>query len=235
MTTITGMTSAFSMGTTILLGQQIGMGRSKEGGKTIGTSILLFAAVGILVTTFTVIGAEMLASTMHAPAEAFRKTTNYIRICGAGSLLIIFYNLIGSVFRGIGDSKTPLTTVFIACVVNIVGDLIFCAGFGMGTEGAAIATVFAQTISVLISLLLIRKKKLAFSFSKSDTHFHKGIAKQVVRFGAPVAFQELLVGISFLVIAAIVNGLGLIPSAGVGVAEKVCAFIMLIHLPLCSL
>ncbi len=228
MTTITGMISAFSMGTTILLGQQIGMGRSKEGGKTIGASILLFAPVGILITAFTVIGAKMLASTMHAPAEAFEKTASYIRICGAGLLVIISYNLIGSIFRGIGDSKTPLVTVFIACVVNILGDLVLCAGFGMGAEGAAIATVLAQTVSVVISLLWIRKKKLAFTFSRSDLRFHKGIVRQVVLFGAPVAFQELLVGISFLVIAAIVNDLGLTPSAGVGVAEKVCAFIMLI-------
>ncbi len=228
MTTITGMISAFSMGTTILLGRQIGMGKDREGGKTIGASILLFGVVGLFITVLTVAGAEMLASVMHAPKEAFEKTANYIRICGMGSLVIIFYNLIGSVFRGLGDSKTPLITVFIACVVNVIGDLVFCAGLGMGTEGAAMATVFAQAVSVLMSLLLIRRKKLSFAFSKADIRFHKGILKQVILFGVPVAFQELLVGISFLVIAAIVNGLGLIPSAGVGVAEKVCAFIMLI-------
>ncbi len=228
MTTITGMISAFSMGTTILLGQQIGMGKGGEGGKTIGASILLFALVGLLITAFTVAGAKMLASVMHAPAAAYDKTTNYIRICGAGSLVIIFYNLIGSIFRGIGDSKTPLITVFIACVVNIIGDLIFCAGFNMGTEGAAVATVLAQAVSVLVSFMMIRRKTLSFAFSKGDIRFEKDIIKRVILFGAPVAFQELLVGISFLVIAAIVNGLGLVPSAGVGVAEKVCAFIMLI-------
>ncbi len=228
MHTITGMISAFSMGTTILLGQQIGMGKGSEGGKTIGASILLFAAVGLFVSIFAVAGAELLANVMHAPAEAFEKTTNYIRICGAGSSVIIFYNLIGSIFRGIGDSTTPLITVAIACVVNIIGDLVFCAGFGMGTEGAAIATVLAQAFSVLISLLLIRKKNLVFAFSKADIRYHGGLVRQIVLFGAPVALQELLVGVSFLVIAAIVNGLGLIPSAGVGVAEKVCGFIMLI-------
>ncbi len=228
MTTITGMISAFSMGATILLGQHIGMGKGKEGGKTIGSSILLFTIVGLFITAFTVIGAEMLATVLHAPAEAYGKTVNYIRICGAGSLVIIFYNLIGSIFRGIGDSKTPLITVAIACAINIVGDLVFCAGFGMGTEGAAIATVLAQASSVVISFLMIRKKKLSFEFSKQDIRFNGGIIKQVVIFGAPVALQELLVGISFLVIASLVNGLGLIPSAGVGVAEKVCMFIMLV-------
>ncbi len=228
MTTITGMISAFSMGTTILLGQQIGMGKGKEGGRTIGASILLFALVGAVITAITVAGARPMATVMHAPQEAFEKTVNYIRICGMGLLVIIFYNLIGSVFRGMGDSTTPLVTVFIACIVNIVGDLIFCAGFGMGTEGAAMATVLAQGVSVVLSFLLIRRKKLSFDFSLGDIRLHRDIIKRVVRFGAPVAFQELLVGISFLVIAALVNGLGLVPSAGVGVAEKVCAFIMLI-------
>ncbi len=228
MTTITGMIASFSMGTTILLGQQIGEGRSKDGGKTIGTSILLFFVIGCISTVFLVLGAKALAEIMHAPTEAFDKTTNYIRICGAGSLIIIFYNLIGSIFRGIGDSKTPLVTVAIACVINIIGDLVLCAGFGMGTEGAAIATVSAQSISVIISFLMIRKKNLAFQFSRKEIRFHPGILRRIILFGAPVALQDLLVGISFLVIAAIVNGLGLIPSAGVGVAEKVCLFIMLV-------
>ncbi len=228
MHTITCMIASFSMGTTILLGQQIGQGKGKEGGKTIGASIILFALIGVVITIFLVVGAKPLAEIMHAPVEAFEKTMNYIRICGAGSLIIIFYNLIGSVFRGIGDSKTPLITVAIACVVNILGDLVLCAGFGMGTEGAAIATVTAQAVSVVVSLLLIRKKELAFTFGKEDVRFHPSIIKKVVIFGAPVALQELLVGVSFLVIAAIVNGLGLIPSAGVGVAEKVCTFVMLV-------
>lgn len=228
MHTVTAVITAFAMGSTILLGQQIGQGKGKEGGRTIGASILLFLTVGIGVTIFLVAGAERLASVMHAPEAAYTKTVNYIRICGAGSLIIIFYNLIGAIFRGIGDSKTPLITVAIACCINIVGDLILCAGFRMGTEGAAIATVAAQTGSVVISYIMIRRKELAFTFTGSDIRFHRDIILKIIFFGIPVALQELLVGVSFLVIAAIVNGLGVIPSAGVGVAEKTCAFIMLV-------
>ncbi len=228
MGTITSMIASNSMGTTILLGQQLGRGQSKDGGKTVGTSILLFALAGAAITMALVLGAEAMAGLMHAPAEAFGKTAAYIRICGAGSLVIIFYNLIGSIFRGLGDSRTPLVTVAIACVVNIIADLVLCAGFRMGTEGAAIATVLAQGVSVAVSLLLIRRKKLPFEFCKRDIRFHRSLLKRILFFGAPVALQDLLVGISFLVIAAIVNSLGLIPSAGVGVAEKVCMFIMLV-------
>ncbi len=228
MGTITTMIASFSMGTTILLGQKIGQGKSREGGNIIGSSILLFLVIGCVFTVFLAAGADVLAEVMHAPAEAYEKTVNYIRICGSGALVIIFYNLIGSVFRGMGDSRTPLVTVAIACVINIVGDLFFVAVMHMGTEGAALATVLAQFSSVVISLILIRRKELPFTFEKSMIRMDGGIVRKIASLGVPVALQELLVGISFLVIAAIVNSLGLIPSAGVGVAEKVCMFIMLV-------
>lgn len=228
MATITGMIASFSMGTTILLGQQIGQGRSKDAGRTVGASLSLFLVVGLAATAMLTIFSKNLASIMHAPAEAYIKTANYILICGIGALIIIFYNLIGAIFRGLGDSRTPLITVGIACIFNIIGDLFMCGIVGMGTEGVAIATVFAQTISVIISIILVKKRSSSFEFSKKDIRFEKHIIRKVVGLGAPVAFQDLLVGISFLIIAAIVNTLGLIPSAGVGVAEKVCVFIMLV-------
>ena len=165
---------------------------------------------------------------MNAPEEAFEKTVDYIRICGGGMLVIVAYNLIGCIFRGLGDSRTPLITVAIACVFNIAGDLLLCAVFNMGTAGAAIATVFAQIISVIASLIFISKKDLPFTMKKENIRTHKDYLRKMVGFGAPIALQDLLVSISFLIILAIVNAMGVIASAGVGVAEKVCAFIMLI-------
>ena len=224
MTTLTNLISSFAMGTTILLGQQIGSGRKEEGGKTVGTAVLMFAGIAILMSIIMVIFAPQISSIMNAPEEAFQKTVNYIRICGSGMLVIVAYNLIGCIFRGLGDSKTPLITVAIACVCNIAGDLLLCAVFHMGTEGAAIATVFAQIISVVASFLFIRKKELPFIIRR----IHREYLGKMVGFGAPIALQDLLVSISFLIILAIVNSMGVIASAGVGVAEKVCAFIMLI-------
>ena len=130
--------------------------------------------------------------------------------------------------RGLGDSNTPLMTVAIASVCNIAGDLLLVAGFHMGAAGAALATVSSQTISVLISLLVLRRRPLPFPFTRSDIRVDTTILSRILRFGTPIALQDLLVGLSFLVVLAIVNTLGLIASAGVGVAEKVCAFIMLI-------
>ena len=228
MITLTNLISSFAMGTTILLGQQIGSGKKEEGGRTVGTAILLFAGIAVIMSVILVVFAPQVSSLMNAPEEAFQKTVNYIRICGGGMLVIVAYNLIGCIFRGLGDSRTPLITVAIACVFNVAGDLLLCAVFGMGTAGAAIATVFAQIVSVIVSFILISKKDLPFTIKKENIRNNKTYLRKMTAFGAPIALQDLLVSISFLIILAIVNGMGVIASAGVGVAEKVCAFIMLI-------
>ncbi len=228
MMTLTNLVSSLSMGMTVFLGQKIGERKAAEGGRIVANGIMLFFTIGLILTLFMTVFAGFLAGIMNAPTEAYDLTVSYIRICGAGAVIIISYNLIGSIFRGLGDSITPLITVMIACIFNIAGDLVLIAGFKMGTTGAALATVAAQLISVVISLIIIRKKKLPFILDKSCFKVEKDIIKKILFIGTPVALQDFLVGISFLVILAIVNSLGVIASAGVGVAEKVCAFIMLI-------
>ncbi len=228
MQTITSVLVGLSMGTTILLGQKIGQGKSQEAGAVVGSSICLFAAIAVVFTVATLLFAPALASVMHAPAEAFSQTVDYVRICSAGTVFIVAYNVLGSIFRGIGDSKTPLITVSIACCVNIAGDLILVNGFGMGAAGAAWATVLAQGVSVAASLLIIRRRGAPFSISRQHLRFQKTYTLHMVRLGLPIALQDGLVSISFLVILAIVNSLGLVASAGVGVAEKLCMFVMLV-------
>lgn len=228
MMTLTNLISSFAMGTTVLLGQLIGCGKKEEGGKAVGTAMVMFAGIALVMTVLLVCFAPQISSIMHAPKEAFDKTAAYVRICGCGMIVIVAYNLIGCIFRGIGDSKMPLFTVAIACVCNIAGDLVLCVGFHMGTAGAACATVFAQVVSVVVSFGFIRKKQLPFVFKKENVRIHKTLLKKMAGLGAPIALQDLLVSISFLIILAIVNSMGVTASAGVGVAEKVCAFIMLI-------
>lgn len=228
MATLTSLVSSFAMGTTILLGQQIGGGKRAEGGRTVGTAVLMFTAIAVFMSLALLIFAPQVGRIMNAPAEAFEQTVDYIRICGSGMLVIVAYNLIGCIFRGIGDSRTPLITVAIASIFNIAGDMILCAGFQMGTKGAAVATVFAQIMSVIISLWIIKGRKLPFDFCREDLRICRKHLRKMIGFGAPIALQDLLVSISFLIILAIVNGMGVVASAGVGVAEKVCAFIMLI-------
>ncbi len=228
MHTLTTAITGLSMGTTVLLGQSIGSGERARAGDIIGGAVCLFAALGAVLTAAVPLTAKWLCALMQAPAEAFDQTVGYVSICAGGSLFIVAYNVLGSVFRGMGDSRTPLLAVGIACVVNIAGDLLFVAVFHMAAAGAALATVLAQAVSVALCIAVIRRRGLPFSFGRRNIRPHREVLRRTVLLGAPIALQDILVSISFLVILSIVNGLGLIASAGLGVAEKLCAFIMLV-------
>ena len=228
MQTVTMVITGLSMGITVYVGQKIGEKKDEEAGRAIGAGIFLFILIGIIFSIILVVFTKNLANILHAPVEAQTQTCEYIMVCGFGTIFIAFYNLLGAIFRGIGDSKTPLLTVFIACIINIVGDLLFVAVVGLGAMGAALATVLAQAVSVIISVLVIIKKPLPFVLKRKYICFNKPIILQELKLGTPIALQELLVGASFLVIQTVVNSIDVVASAGVGVAEKVCAFIMLV-------
>lgn len=228
MQTITIVITGLAMGVTVLLGQKIGEGKPDEAGKVIGSGICLFGVVTLVVTIAVLLMAPQVSMAMRAPEDAFTDTVAYVRICGGGAVFIVAYNLLGSVFRGLGDSKMPLITVLIACILNIVGDLLLVGGFKLGVSGAAIATVFAQAVSVVLSLGIIRRRVLPFTMSRQDIRFDGSLIRCILKLGCPVALQDLLVSLSFLVIIAIANAMGVVASAGVGVAEKLCAFVMLV-------
>ena len=229
MTTITVVITGLTMGVTILIGQKLGEGQPKEAGYAVGSGLCIFAILAIIITVFGISLAGPISKFMHAPAEAFDKTVDYVRICSGGAIFIVGYNIIGGIFRGLGDSKTPLITVTIACISNIIGDLIFVAVFNMGVAGVAYATVIAQAISVVLSLFIIKRRGLPFEFSpKTSIKFHKGITSKILKYGTPIALQDGLVHLSFLVIMIIGNSMGVVASAGIGVAEKLVGFIMLI-------
>ena len=228
MQTVTMVITGLAMGVTVLLGQKIGEGRTDEAGRAVGCGICLFAAVTLIVTAVMLLAAPGMAVVMQAPADAFDGTVRYVRICSAGAVFIVAYNILGSIFRGLGDSNMPLITVAIACFFNIAGDLLLVGGFGMGVAGAAVATVAAQGISVALSMVIIRRRKLPFALTRADIRFDREITGRILRLGSPVALQDLLVSLSFLAIIAIANAMGTVASAGVGVAEKMCAFVMLV-------
>ncbi|MCI5485529.1 MAG: MATE family efflux transporter [Clostridiales bacterium] len=228
MQTVMVVITGLAMGLTVLVGHKIGEGLREDAGNIIGSGIWLFGVLAVVLSVLMVFAAPSMAKLMQAPVEALDKTISYITICSAGAIFIVAYNLVGSIFRGIGDSVMPLVTVAIACVLNIIGDLVFVALFHMGTAGAAIATVFAQAVSVALSLLLIRRREMPFSLKAGAIRPSGKLIRQILILGIPIALQDLLVSISFLAITAIVNSLGLIASAGVGVAEKLCSFVMLV-------
>ena len=225
---VTSIIIGLAMGTTVLLGQNIGLRKLDEAGNVIGGGIILFGILAAIITVVVPVCAAPLARLMKAPAEAFDQTVAYVRICMLGAVFIVSYNLLCSIFRGIGDSKTPLMAVAIACVFNVTCDILLVSVFHLGSVGVAIATVGAQAVSVVICLLVLRSRQLPFHFSKANIRFHKNIIRKTIVIGAPLALQDFLVSVSFLVMLAIVNNLGVIVSAGVGVAQKISGFVMLI-------
>lgn len=160
--TVTGL----SMGITVLIGRYIGEKRQEQVGRVIGGAICFFAVLSAAVSGVLLIFARQLALVMQAPAEAVELTVVYVQICGGGLLFIVAYNVISSIFRGMGNSRLPLVFVAIACGTNIVGDLLFVAVFHMNVAGAALATVLAQAVSVALSLIIIRRQKLPFEMKK---------------------------------------------------------------------
>ena len=227
MNLVTFVLSQLAAGVMILIGRYLGQRQSERIGTLIGRAIAFFLAVSVVLTAALVIFAKPIAVLMQAPAEAVELTAQYIRICGVGCVFVVFYNLISCIFRGLGNSRLPLLFVGIACVVNIVGDLALVALLDMNVAGAAIATIAAQAVSVLLSLLIIRRQRLPFRFSRKDIRLGREVAG-FVRVGAPLALQELLTNISFLAICAFINRLGLDASNGYGIAQKIQSFVMLV-------
>ncbi|MBO5303999.1 MAG: MATE family efflux transporter [Lachnospiraceae bacterium] len=219
--------AGLSMGITVLIGRYLGEKRPEKVGKVIGGAVCLFLVMSVILAAVMIIFARPLAVLMQAPAEAVELTVTYVRICGGGIVFIIAYNVISSIFRGLGNSRLPLIFVAIACGVNIVGDLLFVAVLDMNVAGAALATVLAQAVSVILSLVIIRKQNLPFQVKKSDICFNKEIGR-FVKVGIPIAFQEILTQISFLALCAFINRLGLEASSGYGVANKIVSFVMLV-------
>lgn len=224
---VTFVLSQLAAGVMILLGRYLGERNHDRIGKLIGNAIAFFLAVSLVLTILLIAFAEQIAILMQAPPEAAALTAQYIRICGAGCIFVVFYNLISCIFRGLGNSRLPLLFVGIACVVNIIGDLLLIAVLKMNVAGAAIATISAQAISVILSLVIIRRQKLPFTISFRDIRFGSEI-RPFTKIGIPLALQDLLTSVSFLAICAFVNRLGLDASNGYGIAQKINSFIMLI-------
>lgn len=219
--------AGLSMGITILIGRYIGEKKESQIGKAIGGAICFFTVLSVFIAIIMITCARPLAYLMKAPEEAIDLTVQYVRICGGGVFFIIAYNVISSIFRGLGNSRLPLIFVAIACVVNIAGDLLFVAMFDMNVVGAALATVIAQAVSVILSIVIMRREKLPFTLKRKDICFNGEIGN-FLKVGAPIAFQEILTQVSFLALCAFINGLGLDASSGYGVASKIVSFVMLV-------
>ena len=227
MQTITGIILGLTTGTTILIAMGTGAKDDRKVAATIGTSVYFFTVTGIILTLVMVLFHRPIAALMHTPEEAMADTLHYILICSAGIPFIMGYNVVCGILRGLGDSKSPLYFVGLACIINIGADFLLVGGFGMRAAGAAIATVLSQGISFLTALWFLHRRGFHFEFTRRDIRFHKDLSRRIVTLGAPIALQDALINVSFLIITVIVNQMGVIASASLGVVEKIIIFAML--------
>lgn len=224
---VTFVVTQLAMGVTVLIARYLGEKKPELIGSVIGGAAVVFTLLSAVLFVVMVGFARSISVLMQAPAEAVVLTASYVRICGSGIFFIVAYNLLATVFRGLGDSKSPLLFVLVACVVNIIGDLVLVAGFHLDAAGAAIATVAAQAVSVVCAVVILLKKKLPFTIRKSDFRLNLQ-SRKFLSIGLPLALQEFLTQLSFLALCAFVNRLGLEASSGYGVACKIVNFAMLI-------
>ena len=224
---VTFVVVQFAMGITVLIARYLGEKKPEKIGAVIGGGAIVFTIISVVLFIVMVCFAHPISILMQAPEEAVDLTASYVRICGGGIFFIVAYNLLSAIFRGLGDSKSPLLFVLVACIVNVVGDLALVAGLHMDAAGAAIATVSAQALSVVFAVILLMKKDLPFTSARKDFRLNPQ-CKKFLKIGLPLALQEFLTQVSFLALCAFVNRLGLEASSGYGVACKIVNFAMLV-------
>lgn len=215
-----------AMGATVTISRAVGARDQRRAEKTIGSTISLFALFAVGTTVLLLLAAEGILSLLSTPAEAFSQARSYLTICFAGIPFITAYNVISSVFRGQGDSKSPMYFVAAAGVINVILDWLFIGPMALGAVGAALATVIAQGCSVVLALLWMRRQNLGITLRKSDLRL-SGLSV-LLKIGVPVALQDGFIQISFLVITAIANGRGVDVAAAVGIVEKIICFLFLV-------
>lgn len=227
MQTLTGLISGLAAGGTVLIGQYTGARREDDVKQSIGTMFSLFTIIALAATLLFALATGLLVSLLQVPAEAVLPARQYIFTCSCGLVFITGYNIICGMLRGMGDSKRPMIFIAVSCCTNIVGDLILVGPLQMGALGAAIATVFAQAVSMALALLVLFRSEYARYFSGKWFCPRREKTTLLFRLGVPIALQDFLVSLSFLLITAIVNQIGLNESAAVGVVERIIGFGML--------
>lgn len=224
---LTVMIVGLAMGTTVSIGRAVGAGDKKRVSACVGNTITLFMLVSIVLTAVLVLLVDPIVSVMSTPAEAVGGTVRYLTVCFIGIPFITAYNIISSIFRGMGDSKSPMYFIAVACAANIALDYLFMGAMRLGPIGAALGTTLAQALSVLVAFIAIRRRR-SVAVSRGDLHPRRDVMGQILSIGVPVALQDGLIQIAFILITVIANLRGLTDSAAVGIVEKLISFLFLV-------
>lgn len=225
---LTVMIVGLAMGTTVNIGRAVGARDSQKASKVVGNTTVLFVGVSVVLAVVLLVLVQPIVRVMSTPTEAVEGTVRYLTICFIGIPFITAYNVIASIFRGLGDSKSPMYFIAVACVANIALDYLFIGALHMGPAGAALGTTLSQTISVAVSLLVILKKKTGISVKRADFRPERVTMGQVLKIGVPIAAQDGFIQVAFIIITIIANRRGLSVAAAVGIVEKIISFLFLV-------
>ena len=225
---LTVMIVGLAMGSTVSIGQAIGGNDKRKASLDIGNTVTLFMMLSVALTLILLILADSIVSVMSTPEEAVAGTLDYLTVCFIGIPFITAYNIISSIFRGMGDSRSPMYFIAVACVSNIILDYIFMGALHMGPVGAALGTTLSQAVSVVIALIVIRRKNSGIKLEKSDFRPNGIVMKDILGIGVPIALQDGFIQVSFILITIIANRRGLNDAAAVGIVEKIISFLFLI-------
>ncbi len=225
---LTVMIVGLAMGATVNIGQAIGGRDNRRAALFTGNTVTLFMGISVTLTLFLLVLRSAIVSAVSTPADAAAGTGDYLTICFIGIPFITAYNIISAVFRGMGDSKSPMYFIAAACAANIALDYLFIGALGMGPAGAALGTVLSQAISVIISLIVIKRRSTGLALTKADIRLNKQIIGKILKIGIPVAMQDGFIQIAFMVITVIANRRGLNDAAAVGIVEKIIGFLFLV-------
>ena len=225
---LTVMIVGLAMGATVNIGQAVGGKDSRKAALFTGNTVTLFMGLSVTLTFLLLILRNAIVSAVSTPADAAAGTVDYLTICFIGIPFITAYNIISAVFRGMGDSKSPMYFIAVACAANIALDYLFIGALGMGPAGAALGTTLSQAVSVVISLIFVKMRKTDFALKKADLKPDKQITGKILKIGVPVAMQDGFIQIAFMVITVIANRRGLNDAAAVGIVEKIIGFLFLV-------
>lgn len=225
---LTVMIVGLAMGSTVIIGRAVGARHKDEIAKTVGNSVTLFMGLSIILTIVLLLLVRPIVLLIQTPAEAIEGSIRYLTICFIGILFITAYNIIASICRGMGDSKSPMYFIAIACAANIALDYVFMGVLHLGAAGAALGTTLAQTLSVIISLLMTKKQKLGIKLCKQDFIPSRAVLGEILKIGIPVAIQDGCIQIAFIIITVIANSRGLNDAAAVGIVEKVISALFIV-------
>ena len=225
---LTVMLVGLAMGATVSIAQATGRGAKKDASAAIGNTVTLFMSLSVVLLFVLLVLRGSIVSVMSTPEEAVSGTLDYLTICFIGIPCIAAYNILSAIFRGLGDSRSPMYVIGVACAINIALDFLFIGRMGLGPVGAALGTVIAQTASVALALVWLKSRRTNIHVKRSDLRPQPEVLGSILKIGVPVAVQDGCIQVAFMFITVIANHRGLVDAAAVGLVEKMISFLFIV-------